>query len=492
MKVLKTFLKVIGILLLVIVILAVAVIGACWLYLKSSTFEAEHADAVSAYAERYAGRGTLQGDSILLPMDEGDLLWLIEQETEGSIAKTVEDASPVRCEISYTGLTISGHRASIYLDGTLLGVIPLHLKAEAAVEAKGSTVEVFPEALFVGQKLRIAYAQLPALPESFTFELDKKDITSLTFTESGILAEAPVKLLTDRSGDLINLARTAATAYAVLGMDTKSLNPVCERLNTENVAALQMNKSLPANYWTDLLKELLLETQDAEECFRSLMILSDAETSETYLEKRDAFTLRYLLPGMEEKDEEIRNARSALKEEREKKQLPYETALSTARDSYKNLNLRLGLGYFSSPETGKRVTPNEFCAKLTGGENGNFFLLNTLQSANPVMISDMPNIGSVPAGKGVQLKYYPQVACSLGMSVEMPDGNTALCYYLQKGTFVINLLTDDAMLKEAEKSTRTPMYLVEDDIPKPTQRGYTLPATEKVSELQVLIPGEEN
>ena len=473
MKAVKTVFRVLGFILLLALVCALLCVAALWVYLATGDFATEQQDATATTAKSYAGTVTLAGDGITVPLTEGDLLYLFEDAVGDTLTATVEGLSPVPVKLTNASIRVVPDELTVYLSGRVLGFIPAHVRATFAVTTAVNYVYLDFTRMDIGPSITITADDIleRGIIPSFTLELDE-DVASLTLLSRGAEMTLPATLLTDGTEEAIREACSLTVPLYVLGADMG---------DATDIADILLGETLTETADGACIGEILQSGEDPLTALATLMGMADADTEARYLAARDAMTLHFLLPdGLMGTDA----VREALATAREESETPLETALRAARESYMALNLRVEADGFTDLAKGTRVTPSSYCASLKNGATGQFYLLGG-NARHPVRTGDMPSLKEIPYAMGLYVSHYPDVHADLGMLITLPCGKQAMCHYLDDGTLVLYLTTEQTV--KSLQARNAPMYLPADGLPTGGSR-LKLAATETVSAVTIIIP----
>lgn len=461
----------------VLVILGVIILipALAFAYLSFMGFGADKMRAQYDAAAPYEGTTVFNADGTAsFSLARDDLFYLIDEfELEKDAAEAlsfVTDALSIKAIAADAG----EDGLCIYADAVAFGFIPVPLKAVCSVTLprEGKTVTVKLTSAYLGKWIKLPLDKL-GIDGEYEAELSKlgAPLTDISFSQGAIT-------LTERflseyfvypANDLSELARVIAMYEPEGGYEGDPLVALCA-----DTAGLS-NEELFA---------YVAEQEDGRAALTGLIALCTDAVASKLGSGLAPYEKRFIYPCESAGIETARSAFYAMPADGQRR---YQSLIDTLREKYKAFELKLDTSSFIDAATGAELSLSELDGMDWADDAASrVALLYSFDAAYAVKTADMPNLADVPnTGRKALKDINTAVLYDVGLVTRMPSGMPAVIYYVAKGYFVINEISEEEY-SGFMTDERLPVILT-DELPKPpTRTNYPAPA-EDLAEYTVLF-----
>ncbi len=421
----------------------------------------------------YGGNTTyLANGDVTFTLDENELYWVMDQyDLMGQLTQVLGNMATV----DSPAVQLKEGGFDLFADATAFGFLPVPLKISCGAAFSSNKITLTVEEARLGKWIKVP---LDKLGIEDTFEIDmselKSEIIAVEFGQDAVaVTERFLSEWIDEPAKDLDALASEICLYALGGDSGDALVNLCSQPGGVSVEELFGAVSAAANP-TDAVGDLF----------------AMAATDLTYrlFKELEIYESRYVFPFTAD---QIAARRAELQTAVAQGQEKYETLLTAAREKYKAMGFTLDATGFLDGETGEPLSLAALCP-MSGvkDEESRLTLTFSKDAWVAVKTQDMPNLESVPrTGRKAVDGLYTNMTYDLALVTRMPNGMPAVIYYLAKGTFVVNEVSEEVYsgFMEAE---RMPVIL-SDSLEKPPVRTVRAAPAQGLNEFTILILSKE-
>lgn len=462
---LKVYLVILFILILIPVLI--------YCYLRFSTFESE-----KPVIFEEAGTAELMDDgSMVVRMTACDL-----QEFYADYYKAdVDEELSSFGFISVNGLSffVRDGAPVIYADVELLGVIPLHLKAEADFSVANDVATAELHQVKIGKWITLSKEKLQKLGigGERTIELEQKigaEITSLTLEGDGARLEVGDFGLRNAAVFLRDEVASRSRVFQYLSQDLDSV-PDCI-LSAYNLSTA---RAVSDGSFAD---SLLKDEVPADTYLRLLACVSD-ETAKASFDMIIPMARKCFFADHDEK-------LKSLREEEDSRIIdciePYRLLMDRVETDWCELAMFVDDKSISYADSGEKLpeTPGLEPERFESAYAG-IYMVDSNNSTWMVRTAGYPSTKELNLAKDFYVNRIPTAKTGISVYLRIPEGTDMLMYYQANGNLVLSALPED-IIDELSTEYGIPFFF-EDHILKPHTRLPAFVAPDGTV-LEILIP----
>lgn len=418
----RLWLKILLITLAIVILMIPAVF---YVYLTHDHFHIGDKRAAYAFDAPYAGDAVYQANGdVKIPLVAEDLYWLIDEyQLLGLLNIPGTDCRQVAVEIGDATLTV-------YADVLYKEVLPLPLRIDLSVQT-ADALEVSVTSVHIGEWVEIPAEMLTKLgvEKNYSISIDElltdTQIASIGFENERIIVTGPFlsefsqAVSPDMTADILLL-------YGMNNDEAVSQASLCYRASNDEARG-------------QIIRDYIAGAQNPVEAMARLLSLSDTGIATGMINTLGAFRAHFFLSASAE---DVSAYRETYIESIASYNRKLEALLTTVREKYKALEIKLTRDAYEDTTTGKALSLAALCPELGLDDSQcHPLLFIAIEPLRAPFTIDLPLFSQIPKSPGLKLDMTRDYMHNdIGIMLTLPDGSVAMIYYASTRELVVQCL----------------------------------------------------